>query len=140
MLKKFAILENNVIVNISVAEDKWPFDHDHIELTDDQHVDIGWTVKNGEVQIPYSALPNAPTETQVSDTSIKYTFAVGQELAMHNHKEGGKHTTEILSGSFKIIRNDKETTATVGDKLKFTKTENHSITAIEAGEILNTQY
>lgn len=139
-MKKFAIVENGVIVNVAVAEDKWPFDQENIELMDDQRANIGWVVKNGVIQIPYTELPNSPTESQISETTIKYNFAVGQELAMHNHKEGGKHNTEILSGKFKIIRNDKESIVEAGDKLKFTKTENHSITAIEAGEILNTQY
>jgi len=140
MLKKFAIIENGVIINIAVAEDKWPFDQEHIELADDQMVNIGWKVKDGAIVVPYTALPNSPTQIQVSDTELKYVFLKDQELAMHNHIEGGRHTTEILSGSFKIIRNGKESIANVGDKLKFTKTENHSITALEAGEILNTQY
>ena len=140
MLKKFAIIENGVIINIAVAEDKWPFDQEHIELADDQMVNIGWKVKDGAIVVPYTELPNSPTQIQVSDTELKYVFLKDQELAMHNHIEGGRHTTEILSGSFKIIRNGKESIANVGDKLKFTKTENHSITALEAGEILNTQY
>jgi hypothetical protein len=140
MLKKFAIIKNGIVSNVAVAEDKWPFDDENIELADDEMVNIGWCVKNGKIVVPYTALPNSPAETRISDTELKYTFLKDQELAMHNHIEGGRHTTEILSGSFKIIRNGKESVANVGDKLKFTKTENHSITALEAGEILNTQY
>lgn len=140
MLKKFAIIKDGIVSNVAVAEDKWPFDDENIELADDEMVNIGWSVKNGKIVVPYTALPNSPAETRISDTELKYTFLKDQELAMHNHIEGGRHTTEILSGSFKITRNGKESVANVGDKLKFTKTENHSITALEAGEILNTQY
>lgn len=140
MLKKFAIIKDGVIVNIAVAEDKWPFDDENLELADDQPVNIGWKIVDGAVEVPYTALPNSPTEIRISDTELKYSFLKDQELAMHNHVGGGRHTTEILSGSFKIIRNGKESVANAGDKLKFTKTENHSITALEVGEILNVQY
>lgn len=141
MMKKFAIIENGTIVNIGVADDEWPFKHQTvIEISDDTPVGIGWSVVKGKIVIPYEILTAHLKTEVISETETKYIFEPGHELPMHNHVLGGKHTTEILEGEFKIIRNGKESVAKVGDKLKFTKTEDHSITAITAGSIINKTY
>jgi quercetin dioxygenase-like cupin family protein len=142
MLKKFAIIENDIIVNIAMAEDVWPFeDQVSIELSDTDIAEIGWNITNNQVVVPNNRKPNYPFTETISDTEIKFTFKEGDEIVMHNHKlDGGRHTTTILSGEFKIVRGNTESTAVAGDFIKFTKTENHSITAITPGSTLNTFY
>jgi quercetin dioxygenase-like cupin family protein len=142
MFKKFAIVENNIITNIAVADDVWPFeDQISVELSETEQAEIGWSIIDGVVIVPPNRKPNYPFSETVSNNQIKFTFKPGDEIITHNHKlDNGRHTTTILSGEFKIVKGNTESTAVEGDVIKFTKTENHSITAITAGSTLNTLY
>jgi quercetin dioxygenase-like cupin family protein len=142
MLKKFAIIEGGIITNIAVADDIWPFKEQvSLELSETEQAEIGWGVIDNKVVIPENKKSNYPITETISDKEVKFTFNPGDEISTHNHKiDGCRHTTTILSGEFKIVKGVIESTAVEGDVIKFTKTENHSITAITSGSTLNTLY
>lgn len=69
-VKKFAIVKDGVVSNIAIAEDVWPFENDEaIELTDEQQVNIGWSVVDGVIVVPVVETPAAPTEPPVEPTA-----------------------------------------------------------------------
>jgi hypothetical protein len=54
MSKTFAKVENNIVVNVVVADDSWIAQQggEWIEYTPESPAGIGWEVKNGVVIVP----------------------------------------------------------------------------------------
>jgi hypothetical protein len=141
-MNKYAIIENGLISNILIADGEWPFKEQVVlEIVGDQQAEIGWSIVDGKIIVPDNKKHNYPKSIQISETETQFYFEVGDEIGTHNHRvDNGRHTTKIISGVYKITRGEKESEANVGDVLKFTKTENHSILALFPGSIVNTKY
>jgi hypothetical protein len=49
MIKTFAKIENDIVVNLAIAEDVWPFEDDpHIEVHRGLRLEPGWSYINNE--------------------------------------------------------------------------------------------
>lgn len=139
-MTQFAIIENGVVVNITEAKADW--------VPEDGVVAIGYAGHSfsigdlyvGGVHTALNAAidhSNHPT-SEVNGLATTYTFTPGQAIPSHNHANGGRHITEVVSGGFTILRDGDSSFHGPGDTLSFSATEEHTITCETAGVIVNT--